>query len=228
MTKMTISAASRLLSLLLLLVCSTGLSTQQKRVSLVPQRLSPKKLFRRTTTTAPPPKTFGDSLSLEQPSHKGGAPSSHVRYRFNDPVDEQQKTGWKALIQRISNYASLLCVLDCTLLPLFTILFPLVGAANSSLEWLHHAGHMVALGFVLPVGALTTTLNFSTHKRNELLATSLVGLVMILLANAPHLPHVPHLFHHGMTHRIINIVGCALLLTSNFLSHRLVHQNCDC
>ena len=138
---------------------------------------------------------------------------------------------WKEKLLQYSNFASFLCVLDCTILPAVTILFPLVGivAAPASLEWLHHAGHQLALYFVMPVGFTATTTNYLyNHKTAWITALGWLGLALVFVSNAHlHLHGAPalvtkflHLVHHGVAHRVANLCGCALLITSNYISRR--------
>mmetsp|Transcript_1767 Transcript_1767/g.2731 ORF Transcript_1767/g.2731 Transcript_1767/m.2731 type:complete len:157 (+) Transcript_1767:374-844(+) len=140
---------------------------------------------------------------------------------------------------QLSNLASMLCVVDCTVLPLLTIMLSLLGLAEQPhrLEWLHELGHQVAIYFVLPVGGLTALINLISHKSASLTVPALVGLVLIYLANSSHKNHQHssssheeeeeaatflHLaLHTGATHRLTNIFGCALLLTSNYRAQRL-------
>lgn len=205
--------------------------------SSLPQQTQQSKyppLFFRRDPNAVPPEVFGAGLiqTLDNSSTRFiTPPQSHVRYRFMDQLEMQYKTqrpstsGWKAVLRTISNVASLLCVIDCTLLPIITILFPLLNMAFP-LESLHSIGHAIAMFFVLPVGTLTTALNFSSHRRIQLLTISITGLIMIGLANSHAVPF--HWIHHGWGHRVINVAGCTALLTSNYRSHQLVHKNCDC
>jgi hypothetical protein len=131
-------------------------------------------------------------------------------------------------IRQLSNFASFLCILDCTLLPLVTFLIPLLGflkLGGHQLEWIHQMGHSIALLFVLPVGSLSTLLNYPSHRQPWIVALAAVGLVSVAMANTHSLPVIGHInffhsFHHGMLHRVVNMSGCALLLTSNYLSHR--------
>ena len=55
-------------------------------------------------------------------------------------------------LAKISNIASMLCVIDCTVLPVVTVLLPLIGlgASPAQAKWLHELGHSVAIFFVLP------------------------------------------------------------------------------
>ena len=133
-----------------------------------------------------------------------------------------------AKIRQLSNLASWLCVVDCTLLPLITVLIPLFGfikLGSDQLEWIHHIGHSLALFFVLPVGSLSTMLNYESHRQKRIAALAAVGLALVAMANSHSLPVIGHIeffhpFHHGCLHQLVNISGCALLLTSNYLSRR--------
>ena len=110
----------------------------------------------------------------------------------------------------VSNLASLLCVLDCTLLPLVSMAIPALSfgagilpssssatggggsaglAASSALSHLnaHLPGisHGIALRFVLPVGTLTAATNYVFgHRRVRFALASMLGLSLIYLANS--------------------------------------------
>ncbi len=205
------------------------------------------------------------------------SPSSNIFWQRTKSTksDELEKTpssfrwsvkNWRETLLNVSNIASILCVIDCTVLPIVTLLFPLLGWASSAStsELLHEVGHGVARYFVLPVGTLTTALNFwSTNSSKDdaldrktrwarfgLFALGLIGCVLVAIANSgdghqhhqhggDHQHHGDH--HHvsmtllfylqnGMGHRVTNLVGCACLLTSNFLSKKLnaLHNNNCC
>jgi hypothetical protein len=235
MNSTTITAVAVLL--LLLLTNAAGLSVQRRTrgPSAPEQNKNKNKIFFLSEvqpdadTKAVQPQVFGAGLVQTLDDSRFTTPASHVRYRFGDQLEEQpNRRGWKAVLQNISNMASVLCVIDCTLLPIITIIFPLLNMAVN-LEGLHQLGHLVAMRFVLPMGAVTTALNFSTHRRTRLLTISLLGLALIGLSNSHALPIMaPHWLHHGWGHRLTNVAGCTALLTSNYLSHQLVHKNCEC
>ncbi|KAL3912786.1 MAG: hypothetical protein SGARI_000978, partial [Bacillariaceae sp.] len=131
-------------------------------------------------------------------------------------------------MRKISNFASFLCVLDCTILPIITVALPLLGVLDlqaSQLEMLHQLGHSLALYFVLPVGSLTTVINYLSHKKTWIASMAVAGLCLVGLANSHMHVHgsignVLHLIQHGPWHRVTNISGCAMLLGSNYLSQQ--------
>jgi hypothetical protein len=138
---------------------------------------------------------------------------------------------WKERLLKLSNIASILCAIDCTVLPAVTIFLPVLGVAASEerAKWLHDIGHSIALWFVIPVGGCATTINFLTHKRAKLSAMAALGLTLIYAANGqggPILSRLPHHLAHSLhcgawLHRTTNLLGCAFLLGSNYLSHKL-------
>ncbi len=139
----------------------------------------------------------------------------------SNPVTIQER------LMKISNIASLLCVVDCTVLPVVTVALPLlgIGTSASTAAWLHDLGHSIALYFVLPVGGLAATMNYFNHNKKNLLSLSLVGLFCVYAANGnggPILSLLPHSLAHNLhcgttLHRVVNIVGCVCLLGSNHL-----------
>ena len=135
-------------------------------------------------------------------------------------------------LRRLSNFASLLCVLDCTILPLVTCILPLLGLFNldhDSLEWIHQFGHGLAFCFVLPVGSMSTYLNYSSHRKLSIAWMACLGLICVVMANLYSLPIIGHIeflhtLHSGGLHRVLNIIGCTMILGSNYLTHQ--HRGC--
>lgn len=179
----------------------------------------------------------GGCAHVSNPSVKIGVLSSTATSSSDDD-DSLKKSGgggkwdeWKERLLKISNIASILCVIDCTVLPVVTIFLPILGIAASAeqAKWLHEIGHSIALWFVMPVGGLAATMNYITHKRAKLSAMAALGLTLIYAANGnggPILSRLPHHLAHNLhcgtwLHRATNLLGCACLLGSNYLSHKL-------
>lgn len=116
-----------------------------------------------------------------------------------------EATSWKERLVDVSNLASLLCVLDCTLLPLVSVAIPALswgaglvtgaGAATAAagaggplaslLAYLPALSHGIALYFVIPVGLLTTIVNyFFGHREARFSLASVVGVALIYVANS--------------------------------------------
>jgi MerC mercury resistance protein len=153
-----------------------------------------------------------------------------------DIAPSKEPKRWNALLLQFSNIASLLCVLDCTILPALMLLLPLLGMVSSagtaaSTAWLHTFSHQLTRCVVLPLGTLATSMHFTAHRRKWITALGGCGLALIALANSgsgcghAHAP-MAHSFRllqamqHGLVHRVVNLTGCALLMGSNFLSFR--------
>jgi MerC mercury resistance protein len=182
-------------------------------------------------------------------------------------LEKSPSTSTERLLQ-LSNVASMLCVVDCTVLPLATIGLSVAssmagaatafGAESPLASWiggvsplLHEWGHLAALYFVVPVGVLASTVNYSVHRSRRIAAVSIVGLLLVILANAgcghgfvhaleallPHSwGHAAHralhaAHHHAVLHRVVNLMGCAFLLFGNHLSRQhsaCASANCRC
>ena len=112
-----------------------------------------------------PGKTFGSMPTVRNSLARPGAFASrvynaegHVTYRFIESRERRRQlilnnnkfALWRERLLRVSRIGSILCVIDCTLLPIVTFLLPLLGVVNPHLEWLHDLGHSMALYFVLP------------------------------------------------------------------------------
>ena len=116
--------------------------------------------------------------------------------------EQQSTSSWKDRLVDVSNVASFLCVLDCTLLPLVSIALPalswiaggvsagsnnaVLSGFSSTMGILPAVSHGIALFFVIPVGMLTTIVNyFFGHKQWRFSITALFGLMLIYVANSP-------------------------------------------
>ena len=142
---------------------------------------------------------------------------------------------WVANINKISTFASILCAIDCTVFPILLAVLPLINVAGGGSAFLHKAAHAVALYFVAPVGGAAVISNALQHKRPLVFGWGLSGILCVLLANI-HLPHailgwhVPHALEHWLhaRHELINVTGCALLLSSQWFSHKILEAAGKC
>ena len=144
---------------------------------------------------------------------------------------ENSQISFREHLLKLSNIASLLCAVDCTVLPIITVVLPFLwlGTSSATAERLHELGHSLAIYFVLPVGGLASTMNYLNHNKKSLLALSLIGLSCVYAANGhggPILSRSPHSLAHSLhcgtiLHRVTNIMGCAFLLSSNHLGRKI-------
>jgi len=139
------------------------------------------------------------------------------------------------LAERVSRFATVagfLCILDCTALPIIVVAMQLSGLASpASSARLHELGHMLALYFVLPIGGTATLSNFLVHRRLPVTLGAVLGLCAVFATNGHGGPlrllpgSLRHQLHHGITHKVVNLLGCALLIGSNYVSHRMAHAS---
>jgi hypothetical protein len=153
------------------------------------------------------PSTTADqtSLPLFQSTPNNIIRSSQDSSSSDVSIDNTDKnTGsWKERLLDVSNFASLLCVLDCTLLPFVSIAIPalswgvgfIIGSGGTSatvppalsafLAYLPVLSHGIALFFVIPVGLLTTVVNyFFGHREVKFSMAALFGVALIYAANS--------------------------------------------
>lgn len=198
--------------------------------------------------------------------------SGKIQSRDDAPVS------WKDRLIDVSNIASFLCVLDCTLLPLVSVAIPtlswivswIISSAGASagavtttnsflvalstvMAAIPAIGHAIALYFVIPVGILTTVVNYVFgHKELRFSLPALLGIILIYTANSngigisfvdswlasvgiiaqthAHLAHgacssaVGHVCTLGWAHRLTNTIGCGFLLGSNYASRKFMEE----
>ncbi len=150
--------------------------------------------------------TEADQTSLLPPLYQSTSntmQSSQEASSSNVSIDNNNNGSWKERLLDVSNFASLLCVLDCTLLPLVSIAIPalswgvgfIIGSGGAStavppalsafLAYLPVLSHGIALYFVIPVGLLTTVINFFFgHREVKFSMSALFGVALIYAANS--------------------------------------------
>lgn len=145
--------------------------------------------------------------------------------------DNNETRSWRSRLGRVSVVASILCVIDCTVLPALLLIVPALNIAGVSYAGLHKISHLTAVCFVAPVGGAALTANWFQHRRNWVGAWGLSGLLLVLVANL-HLPHrlLPSLVYRVVHtfHSLVSLTGCALLLSSQLYSTRLLHDGGKC
>ncbi|KAL7466339.1 hypothetical protein ACHAXS_006655 [Conticribra weissflogii] len=226
-------------------------------------------------------KMIGVSSSALIPSNETEFSPGRSNTVYNGKIqsENERPESWKDRLMDVSNIASFLCVLDCTLLPLVSVAIPalswmvgsitsLVGASlgtttttnsvllalSSVMAAIPAIGHAIALYFVIPVGILTTVVNYVFgHKELRFSLPALLGIMLIYTANSngigissvdswlasvgiiaqTHAHHahgvcssvLGHSCTLGWTHRLTNTLGCAFLLGSNYLSRKFMEEN---
>ena len=196
-----------------------------------------------TTTTASPASFRKNSGSTELYYCAAIRPDAEIAMDDNGPTKSATTTTtWKNKLLQFSTLASLLCVMDCTILPILTVILPLLGMVSSvptmvGHDALHHYGHLMTIYFVLPTGALATTINYwYNHGKKWITAIGWFGLLLILAANsgaggcgaaAEHLSS--HAHHHLATTTSSSITtwdGMIHLLSSirNTIQHGMYHR----
>ncbi|SCN62420.1 conserved Plasmodium protein, unknown function [Plasmodium chabaudi adami] len=152
---------------------------------------------------------------------------------------------------KISSIASLLCLIDCVLIPVLTILLSLFSLVkeylinSNDLNTLNtesgahghaHIGHhshdswhifmeKIALFFMIPIITLTTVINFYKLRNIPLLMSALTGMTLFIISHA----HIE--FSNDNINDILEILhiplallGAAFLLSTNYASHKLLKE----
>ena len=179
-------------------------------------------------------RTLVSPLFSEQPQSSNSVSNNDDINNFTKATggsSEKSQISFRERLLKLSNIASLLCVVDCTVLPIITVVLPFLGLGTSTAtaKRLHELGHSIAIYFVLPVGGLASIMNYLNHNKKSLLALSLIGLACVYAANGhggPILSRLPHSLAHSLhcgtsLHRVTNIMGCAFLLSSNHLGRKI-------
>lgn len=151
-----------------------------------------------------------------------------------DEVPKEQVT-WKDRLLKVSNIASILCVIDCTVLPIVTIVMPLLGLAAftpAQMEWLHHFGKknktcwLILISKELPTCANTTSFYYALGHQVAMYFVIPVGGTAAALNYSSHKQwkvSLPALFGLLLIYAANGHGGPFLGLLPHELAHALHH-----
>ncbi|GAB66828.1 hypothetical protein PCYB_101780, partial [Plasmodium cynomolgi strain B] len=143
----------------------------------------------------------------------------------------------KSNLNNISSIASIICLLDCILIPFITVVISLFNVVNSpenghaEVDDHHHSHHhgwheiveKVALYVMTPIISFTTIYNFVQLKNFPLLLITLVGITMFVLSHA-HIefssPSVMNIYKK--MHIPMAILAAIFLVSTNYAAHQLL------
>jgi len=147
----------------------------------------------------------------------------------------------KQRLNQLSVIASIICAIDCTVLPLLLLMVSVgsggaavVGDGCCAHEALHRISQQAALYFVLPLGGTAALSSFVQHRHKGILAGCLVGLGLIYAANMPAVlaggaAWVLSIKTYVTTHhQVLSLLGCATLTVSQLIGQSLVRERTGC
>ncbi|SBS84279.1 conserved Plasmodium protein, unknown function [Plasmodium ovale curtisi] len=141
----------------------------------------------------------------------------------------------KLNLNKISSIASLICLIDCVLIPIITVVLSLINVVSNSQsdhghtsednhhpEW-HEAVEKIALYLMTPIISLTTIYNFSQLRNIPLLLFALIGIALFVLSHA----HIDFNSENVNTffkryHIPIAIIGAICLVSTNYVAHEML------
>ncbi|ANQ08720.1 Uncharacterized protein PCOAH_00029220 [Plasmodium coatneyi] len=149
----------------------------------------------------------------------------------------------KSNLNNISNIASIICLLDCALIPVITVLISIFDVVKGSQDGHANAGdhdhghdhshdhgngwheivERVALYVMTPIISFTTIYNFVQLKNISLLLMTLVGITLFILSHA----HIPVSNPNVMSflkkvHMPMAILAAVILISTNYAAHKLL------
>jgi hypothetical protein len=119
-------------------------------------------------------------------------------------------TGASLVLERLSMVATVVCAVECALLPIASAALPLLGHGEEHLDL-----HGVLALFVVPLVLVMLALAYRRHRRRRLLALGMVGVALVGAGALPGLHHLGMLAEIG-----IGLAGAAAILGAQIAGHR--------
>ncbi|ORM40167.1 uncharacterized protein BXIN_1168 [Babesia sp. Xinjiang] len=110
----------------------------------------------------------------------------------------------------VMNYAALLCLLDCIVLPVLITLFRLLDVFKG-FRGFEGPFHLIEVVCVVTLGLLAVVVNYRKGGKARYAALGVTGIVLVVCG---------HYLVDGWVETCVSLAGCAMLLSSNHLSRR--------
>jgi hypothetical protein len=128
------------------------------------------------------------------------------------------------LLQKLTAAGSILCTVNCSLLPAITVASSVSSSIPaSSAAMLHTASHYATWYFVAPFGLYSMVDGYRKHKKGSVLATGTAGLSMLLASHSHTIAHdvLQLTSSQGIG---LSLAGCALFMTAQWKGQRLLKE----
>ncbi|VWU52790.1 conserved membrane protein, unknown function [Hepatocystis sp. ex Piliocolobus tephrosceles] len=139
-------------------------------------------------------------------------------------------------LNRISSIASILCLIDCILIPIITFILSFINILTSATDGYNYGGHdshhhqhhdslwnkiinKISLYLIMPLFSFTTIYNYILLKNIYLLLSGMLGIILFLLSHA-NINEKINEYHLPM-----EILGFVFLLGTNYITRKLLKEN---
>lgn len=146
---------------------------------------------------------LAEPAGLGRPAHDPSASSTEQ----NTPIAQRKFLGLDLAQWTVA--ASVLCAIDCTVLPAITAALPFIDALPAEYaETAHSVTKKLSLYFVAPVGSFAVGSAFLQHRQPHIAGLGMAGVAALVLSHMPNSP-IPCDWH-----TMSSVTGCAALLGS--------------
>lgn len=120
---------------------------------------------------------------------------------------------------------SILCVIDCTVIPLLLVLLSVFNLFDDKLELLHNVSEIVALYIMVPISSLCVTINFYQLKNFFLLLWGIFGIILFTFTHG-HFQCFGENINEVLKefHLVLSLFSIFSILSNNFVSQKLLRK----
>lgn len=128
-------------------------------------------------------------------------------------------------LNNVSMALSILCVIDCTLIPLLLVLLSVFNLLDDKLDFLHEVSEIIALYIMVPISSLCVTINFYQLKNFFLLLWGIFGIILFTFAHG-HFQCFGENINEVLKefHLVLSLFSIFSILSNNFVSQKLLRK----
>lgn len=123
-------------------------------------------------------------------------------------------------LEKVGFWSSIICAVHCTLLPIATISFPIIGFSLVSTEFME----WILLSISLIMGLTSLCFGFRKHKSFKAFSYLTIGFALVVVARLLHEHNSKVGFHFDYINCML-ILGGILISMSYFINNKLC-ANC--
>ncbi|CRG93007.1 conserved Plasmodium protein, unknown function [Plasmodium gallinaceum] len=131
----------------------------------------------------------------------------------------------KLSLNRISSIASIICLIDCTLIPILMFTLSIFNIVDYEIVYFNHLSDILALFVMAPICSLCIIFNYYQLKNVLLLLWGVFGIILFTISHGHFSINEKINIFLQKFHIIISLFSILILLSNNYVSQKILKKN---
>ncbi|CRH00425.1 conserved Plasmodium protein, unknown function [Plasmodium relictum] len=131
----------------------------------------------------------------------------------------------KLSLNKVSSIASIICLIDCTLIPIMMFALSIFNVVDNEIVYFNHISDILALFVMTPICFLCILFNYYQLKNMFLLIWGIFGITLFIISHGHFSINEKINIFLQKFHIAISLISILILLSNNYVSQRILKKN---